>query len=69
MDNREILAQNLRKYRAERKISRETLAFESDVSVRQLNDIENAKCNTSLDTLDKLSAAINISSADLLTCK
>ena len=66
MDNREILAMNLRKYRKEKGISREKFSFESGISTRFLNEIENAKCGATLDTLDKISAATGIPSSRLI---
>ncbi len=66
MTTRKCLADNLRRFRKENKISREELAFNCSISARQLSDIENCKCNTTVDTLDKLSKGTEISVSNLL---
>lgn len=65
MDGRQILAIKLRKYRAERGISREAFSFECGISSRFLNEIENAKAAATVDTVDSLCAAIGISISKL----
>ena len=66
MESNEILARNLRRYRAERGISREQFAFESGISARFLNEIENAKCHPTTQMLDTLSAAMGIPASKLI---
>ncbi len=67
MTTRERIARNLRKYRKEHKLSREELALNCFISTRQLSDIENCKCNTTVDTLDKLSGGTQMSVSDLVS--
>ena len=66
MTTRECLAENLKRFRKENKMSREELALNCAISTRQLSDIENCKCNTTVDTIDKLSAGTGISVSELL---
>ncbi len=66
MKTKERIAHNLIKHRKENKLSREELALNCSISTRQLSDIENCKCNTTVDTLDKLSSGTQISVSDLV---
>ena len=66
MESNKILAKNVRKYRELKGISREEFSFQSGISARFLNEIENAKCQPTLQMLDTLSAAIGIPSSKLI---
>lgn len=66
MTSRQRLAENLLEYRKKEKISREELAFRCGISARQLADIETCKCNTTVDTVDRLSEGTGIAAAELM---
>ena len=51
---KETLAQIIKERRKQLKITQVDLALLSEVSTRQLSDIETAKVNTTLDTLNKI---------------
>lgn len=67
MEARKILSENLLKYREKNNLSQELLAFESNISTRQMCKIENCQCNPSLRTLDKLSLGTGLSVSELLS--
>lgn len=62
---REIIATNLRKFRAIKRISQEELAELSDLSQQYICSIENAKVNPSIFTMMKIAEALNVSVNDL----
>lgn len=66
MNNREILSRNIRNYRKEHNLSIEEFSKMCCVSARQLIAIENQNSNARLTTLDKISAAMGITTAQLL---
>ncbi len=66
MLTKKILAENLKCYRKQNKMSREELSLVCQISTRQLADIENCNCNTTVDTLDKLSEGMGISVSELV---
>ncbi len=61
----EILAVKLKKYRAENKMSREELAHRIGISVRHLNDLENAYCQVLSDTIDDICVAFDVTASEL----
>ena len=61
----EILALKLKKYRAENKMSREELAHRIGISVRHLNDLENAYCQVLSDTIDAVCVAFDVTVSEL----
>lgn len=63
---REIIATNLRKFRAIKRISQEELAELSDLSLQYICSIENAKVNPSIFTMMKIAEALNVSVNDLI---
>ena len=63
---REIIATNLRKFRAIKRISQEELAELSDLSQQYIYSIENAKVNPSIFTMMKIAEALNVSVNDLI---
>ena len=67
MDSREILSQNLVRYRSEPDLSQEDMAWESHMSVRGYAQIERGEVQTSLRMLDKLSRSTGLSVTELLT--
>lgn len=64
--SRQRLAENLLEYRKKEKIPREELAFRCGISARQLADIETCKCNTTIDTIDRLSKGTGIAAMELI---
>ena len=54
------------KLRRQRKISPEQLALKAEIDRRYMRDIENGKRNISLDILERLAAALDISVSDLI---
>ena len=57
---REIIATNLRKFRAIKRISQEELAELSDLSQQYICSIENAKVNPSIFTMMKMLKLIRV---------
>ncbi|WP_462379728.1 helix-turn-helix domain-containing protein [Pseudomonas sp. Marseille-QA0892] len=62
----EHVAGNLRHYREARGLSQQALADASAVSRRMIVGIESGEANVSLNTLDRLAAALHIKFADLI---
>jgi len=58
---REILAQLIKKRRKQLKITQVELALLSDISTRQLSDIETAQVTTTIDTLSKICETLGLS--------
>lgn len=67
MDSREILAQNLYKFRKREHISQMEFAFRTDISRETVSLIERTAANVSLDVIDKITAYTNYTAAELLT--
>jgi len=65
-DLRAILSQNIRRYRAYRKLSQADFAEKMDISIPFLSDIENGKKWASPTTLVKMADALNIEVYELL---
>jgi len=64
---RNILAQNIRNYRQEKKISQEELAAICGLHRTYIGSVERSERNVTLSTLEALAEALNVSVADLLT--
>ncbi len=62
-----ILGINLRYYRYCENLSQEKYYSKYKLSIKHLANIERGKENVSLDCVERISQAINISSTDLLT--
>lgn len=62
----EILATNVRKYRAINRMSQEKLAELSDLTQQYICSIENARVNPSFITLVKITEALNVTFNDLV---
>jgi transcriptional regulator with XRE-family HTH domain len=58
---RVIFGRNLKRLRERAKFSQIELAMESGITHNFINDIEHAKRGVSLDTIEKLSLALNVS--------
>jgi len=57
---KETLAQIIKERRKQLKITQVDLAMLSEVSTRQLSDIETAQVNTTLDTLNKICETLGL---------
>lgn len=62
---RERVAHNLRAWRLQREISQTDLSASADISQTFLSQVENGLRNVSIDTLEKLAAALEIDILDL----
>ena len=63
---RELLANNLRRLRAERGMTQEDLAFESNLHRTFVAHVERGVRNISIDNIEKLASALKIQSHELL---
>ena len=63
---REILAENIRKYRAKQRLSQEELAAVCGLHRTYISDIERCERNLSIDNVEKIAKAFNISVSELL---
>ena len=61
-----IIAENVKKIRAKRKISQELLAFKSNVSRRHMTNIELGRVDIRISTLTKISKALDVAPEILL---
>jgi transcriptional regulator with XRE-family HTH domain len=66
MDIREVFARNLRKVRQARRLSQEALAHEAGIDRTYISALERCVYSASIDTVDKLAAALDVEPADLL---
>jgi len=57
---REVLAQLIKKRRKQLKITQVELALLSEISTRQLSDIETAQVSTTIDTLSKICETLGL---------
>lgn len=60
MDGRALLAWNLRRIRAERGISQEKLAHETEIDRAYLSELERQDGNATVDLLQKLAVALDV---------
>lgn len=67
LQERKILAQNVRNLRWRRNISQEALAEICDLHRTYIGAVERAERNVSLSTVATLAVALNVSVPDLLT--
>ncbi len=63
---RRLLARNLRRLRNEKSWSQHDLADEADVRQALVSALEVAKANPTLESLDRIAAALDVDVADLL---
>lgn len=63
---RELLANNLRRLRAERGLSQEELAFEANLHRTFVAHVERGARNISIDNIEKLASALKMQSHELL---
>jgi transcriptional regulator with XRE-family HTH domain len=65
-DWRAILAKNVRKYRGQRKLTQEQLAFEAEIDLTYMGGIERGKRNPSLLVMARIADALGVSLPKLL---
>jgi transcriptional regulator with XRE-family HTH domain len=65
-DLRDVLAWNVRRYRVQRKLSQEQLAFESELDRTYISAIERKVWNASLSSIEKIALALQIPAWKLL---
>ena len=66
---RKVLAENLRRYRANRGLSQEKLADEAGLHRTFVGAVERSERNISLDNIEKLAGALKVSPYELLRPK
>jgi len=67
LELRRILAENIRAYRRQKKLSQEGLADICGLHRTYIGSVERAERNVTLSTLDAFAAALGISASALLT--
>lgn len=65
-DGRRLLATNLRRLRAERKLTQDALAEKTGLNRAYLSLVENARRNISLDNICKIAAVLAVTPKELL---
>ena len=66
MTLREVFARNLRRWRSERRLSQEELAFRANVSRGYMSDLERAAYSASLDVVERIAKVLAVEPAQLL---
>lgn len=66
MSIREVLARNLRRYRAERGLSQEELAHRADIDRTYVSSLERMQYGASIDVVDNLARALDVEPHELL---
>jgi transcriptional regulator with XRE-family HTH domain len=66
-DWRAVLAKNVRKYRQQRKLTQEQLAFEAQIDLTYMGGIERGKRNPSLLVMARIADALGVQLAELLS--
>ena len=66
---RDVLSNNIKKYRAARQLSQEDLAELCGLHRTYISDIERCERNVSIDNIGKIADALNVLPADLLNDK
>lgn len=69
MDIKEKVGQRIRLLRKELELSQEALALKSEVDRTYVTDVENGRRNVSLEILERLIKALNISFAEFFNSK
>lgn len=64
---RTVLSSNMRKYRTEKELSQEDLAELCGLHRTYISDIERGERNISIDNIEKIAAALEVSVAKLLS--
>ena len=66
LSHRKILAQTLRRYRREAKLTQERLGELSDLNPKYIGEVERMEKNISLDALARIAAALKVRLRDLV---
>ncbi len=69
MDIKLKIGQRLRELRKELKLSQEALAYKAEVDRTYVTDVENGRRNVSVEILERLIKALDISVTDFFTAK
>jgi transcriptional regulator with XRE-family HTH domain len=64
---RELLAYNVRAHRVAQEMSQEQLGFAAELDRTFISQVERARINVSLDNVERIALALNVSGAALLT--
>jgi transcriptional regulator with XRE-family HTH domain len=62
---RKVLSENIKKYRSIKSLSQEELAFRCGLHRTYISDIERCSRNVSIDNIEKISKALDVSASDL----
>ena len=63
---RAILSENIKKYRLSSNISQEELAYRCGLHRTYISDVERGTRNISVDNIEKIAVALNVTPSDLL---
>lgn len=66
MESKYILAYKLKAYRVKNDLTQEEFAEKTGLSTRCCGKVERCEVSTTLDTLDKIAAAIGLTTSELL---
>lgn len=66
MSIREVLARNLRRYRAERGLSQEELAHRAGIDRTYISSLERQQYGASIDVVESLATVLDVAPYDLL---
>lgn len=66
MSIREVLARNLRRYRAERGLSQEELAYRADIDRTYVSSLERMQYGASVDVVESLANVLDVAPFELL---
>jgi transcriptional regulator with XRE-family HTH domain len=66
-DWRAVLAKNVRKYRRQRQLTQEQLAFEAEIDLTYIGGIERGKRNPSLLVMARIADALGVQLTKLLS--
>ena len=69
MDIKQKVGNRIRELRKDLELSQEALALKADVDRTYVTDVENGRRNVSLEILERLIKALNISIADFFNSK
>jgi transcriptional regulator with XRE-family HTH domain len=69
MDELKIIGQNIVKYRKQKNMTQEDLCGVAEIDRSYLSEVENGKANVSVETLVKITNALDINLAEILINK
>ncbi|MGI5897521.1 MAG: helix-turn-helix domain-containing protein [Oscillospiraceae bacterium] len=69
MDLKNVLGQNIVKYRSQNRITQQTLAVRADVSISHLRNIEHGETNTTVDVIERISRELHVEASVLFEDK